>query len=181
MTILEFQMIKDGKVRHSSFIIRRFLAAILAAMLAVSAACSKKPGSSAAGPADKAYDTEQDWNDPQRIIPLNYQQSQGRRVFYSYCVWCHADSTPAGPSNRSNLNPVPALISDGAVLNPLSDAYLQNIIALGGSAVGKSPMMPPWGRTLSQDEIKAVVAFIRAVAQPPYKPPAQPASQYLVK
>jgi mono/diheme cytochrome c family protein len=41
-------------------------------------------------------------------------------------------------------------------------------------------MMPPWGQTLSQDEIRAVVTYIRAVAQPPFQPSARPASQYPV-
>jgi len=52
------------------------------------------------------YDTEADWNDPTKVINLGYRESQGKRLFYQYCVWCHADATPAGPSNRSNLTPV---------------------------------------------------------------------------
>jgi mono/diheme cytochrome c family protein len=63
----------------------------------------------------------------------------------------------------------------------LNDEFLQNIITLGGSAMGKSAMMPPWGQTLSQDEIRAVIAYIRAVAQPAYQPSARPSSQYPVK
>ena len=168
-------------VRHSSFVIRHFLLVLLAVLVAALAACARKPGPTAAGPLDRAFDSEQDWNDPQRVISLNYEQSQGKRIFYSDCVWCHADATPAGPSNRSNLTPVPALSNDGTVLNALSNQYLQNIIALGGSAVGKSASMPPWGMILTQDEIRAVIAYMRAIAQPPYRPPAPSASQYLVK
>ena len=100
-----------------------------------------------------AYDSEADWNDPQHVIPLNYQQAQGKRIFYAQCVWCHADSTPAGPSNRSNLKPMPALMNDGAALNGESDEYLRNIITLGGSALSKSAMMPPYGKMLTQEEI----------------------------
>lgn len=125
-----------------------------------------------------AYDTEPDWNDATKLINLGYQESQGRRVFYQYCVWCHADATPAGPSNRSNVTPVPPLMNDGEKLNGESDEYMQNIITLGGSALGKSAMMPPYGKTLSADEIKAVIAFTRAVAQPAYQKPGRPGSQY---
>ena len=157
------------------------LMTVVLALAAGASSCRKGTPTTNANPLDRAYDTEPDWNDPQHLIPLNYQQSVGKQVFYTDCVWCHADSTPAGPSNRSNLSPTPALMNDGATLNPLSDEYLENIIALGGSAVGKSAMMPPWGRALSLDDIHAVVAYIRAIAQPPYKPPARPASQYLVK
>jgi cytochrome c oxidase cbb3-type subunit 3 len=129
----------------------------------------------------KYYDTEPSWSDPQRLIPLDYQQAQGKRVFYNTCVWCHADVTPAGPSNRSNVSPTPPLMNDGQALNQISDEYLQNIITLGGSAMGKSAMMPPWGQTLSQDDIQAVITYIRAVAEPAYQAPARPASQYTVK
>lgn len=98
-------------------------------------------------------------------------------MFQNECVWCHADATPAGPSNRSNVNPTPPLATDGAAFNPLSDEFVQNTITLGGSAMGKSAMMPPWGRTLSADEIRAVIDYIRAVAQPPYQPSARAAVQ----
>jgi len=128
-----------------------------------------------------AYDSEPDWADAQKIVPLGYEQAQGKRIFYQYCVWCHADATPAGPSNRSNLTPVPPLLNDGATLNLQSDEYMQNIITLGGSAMGKSAMMPPYGRMLTSDEIRSVIAFTRAIAQPPYQPPGRPGSQYTVK
>src|SRR5512137_1255970 len=146
----------------------RFSLVVLAFCL-VAAPFAYRPG--VAAEADRprnAYDVEPDWNDPQRLIPLNYQQAKGKRLFYHYCVWCHADSTPAGPSNRSNLNPVPALMNDGAILNGQSDESLQKIIALGGSAVGKSAMMPPFGRTLTSGEIQALIAYTRAIAQPPF-------------
>jgi mono/diheme cytochrome c family protein len=143
--------------------------------------CGKKAESAKADPTLRAYDTEADWTDAQKIIPLSYQQAQGKRIFYKQCVWCHADSTPAGPSNRSNLTPVPPLLNDGSVLNGESDEYMQNIITLGGSAMGKSPMMPPYGRVLTPEEIRSVVSFTRMIAQPPYQPPGRPGSQYTAK
>ncbi|HYM13841.1 MAG TPA: cytochrome c [Bryobacterales bacterium] len=147
-------------------------------LLAFLPACARKPVAVKSNALLEAYAVEQDPNDAQHPIPLNYQQTQGARVFRNNCVWCHADSTPAGPSNRSNVSPTPPLASDGATLNSLSDDFLQNVITLGGSAMGKSTMMPPWGRTLSHDEIQAVIAYIRAIAQPPYQPPARPGGQY---
>jgi mono/diheme cytochrome c family protein len=160
----------------------RILLALLLSVLTVgSFGCHKQTEAAPAKPALRAYDVEPDWDDPTRTTYLNYQQAQGKRIFYTYCVWCHADATPAGPSNRSNVTPNPPLFNDGATFNPLSDEFMQNTITLGGSAMGKSAMMPPWGRTLSQDDIKAVIAFERAIAQPAYQPPARPAPQYGIK
>ena len=160
---------------------RIWMAGLLLITLASISGCRKNAEAAKADPLLTAYDSEPDWNDSQKIIPLNYQQAQGKRVFYRQCVWCHADATPAGPSNRSNLTPVPPLLSDGATLNSETDEYMQNIITLGGSAMGKSAMMPPYGRMLTAEEIRAVIAFTRALAQPPYQSPGRPGSQYSAK
>ncbi len=159
----------------------RTAAVLIVALLLMLASCRKAPDRAETKPVDRAYGTEPDWNDASRLIPLDYQEAQGQRVFYRDCVWCHADSTPAGPSNRSNVTPTPALMNDGTVLNKMSDEYLQNMIVLGGSALGKSAMMPPWGQSLTQDDIRALIAFIRKIAQPTYQPASIPASQYRVK
>ena len=160
---------------------RASLAVLLLASLAGLCACGRKGSAAKEDALRRAYDTEPDWNDAQRIIALGYQEAQGKRIFYAQCVWCHADATPAGPSNRSNVTPAPPLMNDGAVLNAESDEYLQNIITLGGSAMGKSPMMPPYGRVLSEDDIRAVIAFTRAIAQPPYQVPARPGTKFPAK
>jgi mono/diheme cytochrome c family protein len=157
---------------------RIWLGAILLFSVAGLPGCRKNAEAPKADPMLRAYDTEADWSDPQKVIALNYLQAQGKRVFYQHCVWCHADATPAGPSNRSNLSPVPPVMNDGATLNAQSDEYMQNIITLGGSAMGKSAMMPPYGRMLSPEEVRAVIAFTRVIAQPPYQAPARPGSQY---
>jgi mono/diheme cytochrome c family protein len=155
---------------------------VLLLMTVAGTAGRRKRGETAkADPLQAAYDTEVDWTDAQHVIPLGYQQAQGKRIFYQQCVWCHADATPAGPSNRSNLTPVPPLLNDGATLNAESDQYIQNIVTLGGTAMGKSAMMPPYGRMLSTEEIRSVIAFARAIAQPPYQPPARAGSQYSAK
>ncbi len=143
--------------------------------------CSRRSSVVKSDSLATAYDTEVDWNDPQRVIPLGYQQAQGKRIFYQQCVWCHADATPAGPSNRSNVTPTPPLMNDGSVLNAESDENLQNTIALGGSAVGKSAMMAPYGKVLSKDEIRSIITYIRAIATPPYQLPANPSSAYSEK
>ena len=156
--------------------VRRWIAALLLVVVAGASACRHQVENTKTDPLLTAYDTEIDWTDAQRVIPLSYQQAQGKRIFYQQCVWCHADSTPAGPSNRSNLTPVPPLLNDGAALNAASDESLESIVTLGGTAMGKSAMMPPYGRMLSVEEIRSVIAFVRVIAQPPYHAPARAGS-----
>jgi mono/diheme cytochrome c family protein len=104
-------------------------------------------------------------------IALGYQETLGRKLNEMHCVRCHdSESTPARVSNQGNLEAKPHSFTDGAVLNSMSDATLVAIISHGGAALNKSAEMPPYGNTLKKAEIDALVAFLRAVADPPYRP-----------
>jgi mono/diheme cytochrome c family protein len=46
-------------------------------------------------------------------------------------------------------------------MNKLSDADIRNVIIDGGPIADKSPMMPPWGKTLNDDEVEALVQYLR--------------------
>ena len=156
------------------------LALILVAGLATS--CRENRAAVAPDPLARAYDSEPDWNDAAHVIPLNYQQAQGKRVFYQYCVWCHADSTPAGPSNRSNLNPNPPLANDGATMNAAQRRFhAQRDHAWVAPPRGSPLPCPPGERPSVKTTSSAVIAFYRAIAQPAYQPPARPGPKYSVR
>lgn len=107
-----------------------------------------------------------------RETALGYEQKLGKEMNDKYCIRCHdPESTTERVSNFENLSPKPHPFSEGAVLNPLQDSELTNIISRGGAAVGKSPQMPAWGTTLKPAEIKALLSYIRTVADPPYEAP----------
>lgn len=107
-----------------------------------------------------------------REIALGYEQTVGKTVNDQYCIRCHdPESTPERVSNLDNLSPAPHQFTDGATLNRMSDADLTNMIAHGGPALGKSPQMPAYAATLKPAEIKAVLSYIRTVADPPYQTP----------
>jgi cbb3-type cytochrome c oxidase subunit III len=107
-----------------------------------------------------------------RETALGYEQTLGAAVNDKYCIRCHNnESTPERVSNFDNLSPAAHLFTDGAALNRMSDADLTSITQHGGAALGKSPQMPAYSSTLTPAEMKAVVAYIRAVADPPYQPP----------
>ncbi len=102
-------------------------------------------------------------------IALGYQQVLGRQLNDRYCSRCHdSESTAERVSNHDNLKAVPHTFSDGAFLNKMSDADLAAIIGHGGPAVNKSPEMPPYAGTMQKAEIDALIAYIRAVADPPH-------------
>jgi len=105
-----------------------------------------------------------------REIALGYQEKVGKELSDKYCTTCHdPESTPERVSNFDNLTPpAPHLFSDGNTLNSMTDSDLVKIIADGGPALGKSPQTPAYRNTLTPAEIKAVIAYMRAIADPPY-------------
>lgn len=101
-------------------------------------------------------------------IALGYQQTLGRQLNDQYCDRCHnAESTAERVSNYDNLEVKPHSFSEGETLNKLSDADLTAIITYGGPALNKSALMPAWGNTLKKSDVQALLAYIRAVSDPP--------------
>lgn len=104
-------------------------------------------------------------------IALGYQQNLGRVLSDRYCARCHdSESTPERVSNFDNLSPAPHTFTDGETYNKLSDADLTALIGHGGSSQGRSPEMPPFAYTLRPSDLQALIAYIRAVSDPPYHP-----------
>ena len=105
-------------------------------------------------------------------IGLGYQQVLGSQLNDQYCSRCHnAESTPERVSNYDNLEVKPHSFTEGDTLNKMSDADLTSIISFGGPALNKSPLMPPYGYTLTKAQTQALISYIRMVSDPPYGGP----------
>jgi len=103
---------------------------------------------------------------------LGYQQRVGSILADKYCNRCHdPESSPQRVSNYDNLEVKPHPFTDGGTLNKMSDADLTSIILHGGPALNRSALMPPYGNTLSASDIKALIAYTRAVSDPPFQLP----------
>jgi mono/diheme cytochrome c family protein len=105
-------------------------------------------------------------------LAAGYQQLLGFELQRNYCSRCHdSESTPEQVSNYDNLAVKPHAFEQGDTFNKLSDADLAAIVSHGGPALNLSALMPAYGGTFSEAEIRAVVAYIRLVSDPPYQPP----------
>ena len=103
---------------------------------------------------------------------LGYQERVGSILADKYCSRCHdPESSPQRVSNYDNLEVKPHSFTDGSTLNKMSDADLTSIILHGGPALNRSALMPPYGITLMASDVKALIAYTRAVSDPPYQPP----------
>jgi len=105
-------------------------------------------------------------------IALGYQETLGSQLNDQYCARCHnQESSAERVSNYDNLEVKPHPFTEGDTLNKMSDADLMAIISHGGPALNKSPLMAPYGYTLSKSEMQALIAYIRMVSDPPYGVP----------
>lgn len=94
----------------------------------------------------------------------------GKADYQIFCASCHGPNGDGDGPVAQALDPKPAKHSDGNYMNPLTDDYLFKVIKFGGASVGKSAMMAPLGGSLSDQQIRNVIAFIRTLADPPYQP-----------
>lgn len=104
---------------------------------------------------------------PPSAAPAPSAGPQSAEALYKqYCASCHgADGKGNGPAAAA-LPVKPADHTNAAVMSKISDAELFKAIKEGGQAVGKSPAMPPWGGTLQEEQIRALVAYVRGLPRP---------------
>jgi mono/diheme cytochrome c family protein len=106
------------------------------------------------------------------VAPISRAQNQaeGKKLYVTYCVSCHGEQGKGDGTAAAALPVKPADHTNGAVMNQLSDKFLIDVISKGGAGVGKSTFMPSWGGALNDKQIRDIVAYIRTIAAPPYKP-----------
>ena len=90
---------------------------------------------------------------------------QGATIYATYCASCHGPKGEGDGPLAASLDPKPAKHSDAAYMSTLSDEQMFRVIKEGGAAAGLSPLMAPWGGTLSDAQIRDVVAFVRTLSR----------------
>jgi mono/diheme cytochrome c family protein len=96
--------------------------------------------------------------------------SAGRALYRQYCSTCHGPQGKGDGPAATAMNPRPRDHTDGRYMHALSDAHLTRVIAEGGAAVQRSPLMPSWQGTLMPQQSRDVMAYLRTLAVPSYKP-----------
>jgi cytochrome c oxidase cbb3-type subunit 3 len=82
-----------------------------------------------------------------------------------YCSQCHGLQGDGKGPNAASLSVAPRNHANTAEMGKLSDADVVNAIKGGGAAVNKSVMMPPWGNTLTADEVTALKDYLRKLCK----------------
>lgn len=88
------------------------------------------------------------------------------KVYDFYCAQCHGlDGDGKGPNVTDAFPVTPRSFTNAVEMGKLTDADIINVIREGGPIVGKSPMMPPWGKTITEDDMKALLAKLRGMCK----------------
>lgn len=99
----------------------------------------------------------------EKQVGLTYAESLGRPVFAHYCAACHGDTGKGDGENAYTLTPRPP---DFTTSKSMADAaYVRRVIMGGSAAVGRSPLSPPWGRTLTAQQVDYLVLYCQAIAR----------------
>lgn len=111
------------------------------------------------------------------LLPLGLALAQtkgdpkaGKAKYDANCIGCHGATGKGDGAAAAALNPKPQDHTDGKTMNALTDKYLFDIIKDGGKAVQKAAVMPAANKKLVDQDISDMVAYIRSLANPPYKP-----------
>jgi mono/diheme cytochrome c family protein len=131
-------------------------------ILMATAACSRnKAKAQVVATASQSATVSASPEAPAAEAPLSYERRLGKEIFRHYCLTCHGESGAGDGFNAFNLDPHPRDLSDPAFQKTKTDGDLKDAIQRGGLGVGLSPLMPPWGRTLSAAQVDEVILYIR--------------------
>jgi cytochrome c oxidase cbb3-type subunit III len=90
---------------------------------------------------------------------------QGKKLYGQFCVTCHGQSGKGDGPGAAALNPKPRDHTDKEYMSKLSDDDMLKVIKNGGASIGKSPLMPPWGASLKDDQIQDIIAYVRTLSK----------------
>lgn len=96
------------------------------------------------------------------LIATAVRADDTEQVFNFYCAQCHGTGGKGdGPNVTADFPVDPRNFTKPEEMEKLSDADIKNVILEGGPVASKSPMMPPWGKTLSEEQIDGLVKYLR--------------------
>lgn len=86
-------------------------------------------------------------------------------LYKTYCWQCHGMKGDGNGINIRDMSVQPRDHTDAREMAARSDEELFTAIKKGGQAISKSVLMPPWDGVLSDEEIHALVRYLRELCQ----------------
>lgn len=85
----------------------------------------------------------------------------GDQLYNVYCTQCHGAQGNGKGINAAHMSVQPRDHTDTKEMSARTDDELFKVIQQGGKSINKSVLMPTWGGNLSDDDIHALVGYLR--------------------
>jgi len=123
-------------------------------------------GDAAKGAVVAAADATKDAATAVKVAVSDKSMAEAKNIFKTRCVACHGSTGKGDGAAAAALNPKPRAYNDQAWQKSVTDEYLAKVILKGGTAVGKSALMPGNADLEQKPEVVAgLVSIIRGFAK----------------
>jgi len=85
--------------------------------------------------------------------------------YKNFCWQCHGMTGNGMGLNVQDMSVQPRDHTSAKAMTGRSDEDLFKVIKEGGLAIDKSVLMPPWGNSLSDEEITGLVKYLRKLCK----------------
>jgi mono/diheme cytochrome c family protein len=110
-------------------------------------------------------DPPADFADLTNPVTADHEAIEAGEVTYNnLCASCHGNTGEGDGPASTALDPKPAALSDGMMMNGLSDGYLFWRVSKGGAMEPFNSAMPAWEGALTEEQRWQVISYVRTFA-----------------
>ena len=100
------------------------------------------------------------------VNPRLEEVGGARGLYLRLCAQCHGTGGKGdGINSTPDMTIDPRDHTDPLFMSTRTDEQLAHAIRDGGTKVGKSPIMPAWRYTITEDEVQGLVAYLREICK----------------
>lgn len=83
--------------------------------------------------------------------------------YKQFCAACHGETGAADGAAAAAMNPKPRNLTLASWQESVDNEHIYKVIKEGGTSVGLSATMAPWGGVLSDDDVTQMVEYVRSL------------------
>ena len=114
------------------------------------------------GIAGGEHDVEEDHAEEEPAAEVATAGFNAASSYAMICASCHGAAGAGDGAAGALLDPPPANFTDPTFWSTRDDARIKTAIRDGGASVGVSPLMAPWGALYDDEQLDAMVEYVKS-------------------